>query len=252
MDERLTRRAQPFVVLRHASVVRDPREGALGDPSPRKVLEIRTLRQFAQVHLVTFLEPLPCPHPQYLLRRWLRGAVYDLNLQAECPLRPLLASAPIACVYLKQTPDAILIRDLRAVNPGLDHQAFRVHQDVALPAPHLLAAVKAPLLSADAGSLHRLAVHDSSTGLRVSPELRPQAFTHRAVQPLPGAIQTPGSKVVEHRLPGRELARKHAPLAAGFQDVEDGIKDFARTVQPRTSTPFLGREVRLEQSPLFF
>jgi hypothetical protein len=29
VDERLTRRAQPLVVLGHASVVRDPREGAL-------------------------------------------------------------------------------------------------------------------------------------------------------------------------------------------------------------------------------
>ena len=43
----------------------------------------------------------------------------------------------------EQAPDAVLVGHPRAVDAGLDHQAFRVHEDVALAAPHLLAPVEA-------------------------------------------------------------------------------------------------------------
>src|SRR3712207_3153438 len=119
---------------------------------------------------------------------------------------------------------------------------------MSLPAPHLLAAVEASLLAPDTCSFHRLAVHDSGAGLGISSEPHPQAFAHRVVQSFPGTIQAPLPEVVEHCLPGWELAREHAPLAAAFQDVEDGVKDLARTVQPRTPTPFGGREVRDRKS----
>jgi hypothetical protein len=41
---------------------------------------------------------------------------------------------------------------------GFEEQSLRVHQQVALPAAHLLAAVVAPLLVADAGGLCRVGV----------------------------------------------------------------------------------------------
>ena len=135
------------------------------------------------------------------------------------------------------------------MNPSLDHQTFGVHQQMPLPAADFLATIEAPLLAADAGCLHRLAVHDPGTGLGVSPEPHPQAFTHRVVQPLPNAIKAPSPEVVEHRLPRRELAGEHAPLAAGFQDVEDGVKDLARAMDTRASSSLRCREVRLQQRP---
>ena len=55
----------------------------------------------------------------------------------------------------EQAPDAVLVGHPRAVDAGLDHQAFRVHEDVALAAPHLLAPVEVlcspptPLVFAD-------------------------------------------------------------------------------------------------------
>ena len=54
-------------------------------------------------------------------------------------------------------PDAVLVEDLGAVDSDFDHQALRVHELVALPAPHPLAAIEAPLLAADPGGL---TVHD--------------------------------------------------------------------------------------------
>src|SRR5215216_3406719 len=150
----------------------------------------------------------------------------------------------------EQAPDAVLVGHLSAVDPGLDHQSLRVHEQVALPAADLLAAVEAPLLTADAGDLGRLRVEDAGTRLGISPKPHPQAFAHRAVEPLPGTIQAPFPEVVEHRFPGRELAREHPPLTTTLQDVEDGVKDLASTVQPRTSAPFRGRGVRLKLLPL--
>jgi hypothetical protein len=135
------------------------------------------------------------------------------------------------------------------VDPCFDHQTFGVHQQMSLPAPDLLAAVEASLLASDACGFHRLAIDDSGAGLGFSPEPHPQTFAHRVVQSLPGTIQAPPPEVVEHCLPGRELAREHAPLAAGFRDAEDGVEHRTRTVHTGTPAGFGCREVRLQQRP---
>ena len=58
--------------------------------------------------------------------------------------------------------DAVLVREPGAVDPGLYHQVFGVHQDVALAAPDLLAAVVTPLLTLDAWSIDPLQVFDNA------------------------------------------------------------------------------------------
>src|SRR5215216_5464234 len=74
----------------------------------------------------------------------------------------------------EQAPDAVLVGHLSAVDPGLDHQSLRVHEQVALPAADLLAAVEAPLLTADAGGLGRLRVEDAGTRLGIPTRSRPR------------------------------------------------------------------------------
>jgi hypothetical protein len=100
----------------------------------------------------------------------------------------------------EQAPDAGLVGHPRAVNAGLDHQAFRVHEDVALAPPHLLAPVEAPLLAAHPTGLRRLAVHYSGTRLGIAAELPAQPPPHRPVHPLPGVVDPPCPEVVEHGL----------------------------------------------------
>src|SRR5215207_5217278 len=117
---------------------------------------------------------------------------------------------------------------------------------MSFPASHLLASIEASLLAADACGLCRLAIYYPSSGLGISTQSHPQAFTYRAVEPLPGAIQAPFSEIVEHRLPRREFVGEHAPLAAALQDVEDRVEYLAGTVQPRTSTPSRGWKVWLK------
>src|SRR5829696_3419791 len=118
-----------------------------------------------------------------------------------------------------------------------------------LPAAYLLAPVEAPLLAADAGRLHRLAVHDARARLGIPAELLPQPPPHRSVHPLPGSVYPPRPEVVEHRLPRRKLAREHAPLATALQDVKDRVKDLARAVDARASSSLWDWEVRLQQRP---
>src|SRR5215213_8662758 len=118
-----------------------------------------------------------------------------------------------------------------------------------LPAAYLLATIEAPLLAADAGCLHRLAVHDARARLGVTAEFLPQLPPHRPVHPLPGSIYPPRPEVVEHRLPRRKLAREHAPLATTLQNVKDGVQDLSGAVDARASSSLWDREVRLQQRP---
>jgi hypothetical protein len=43
--------------------------------------------------------------------------------------------------------------------------------------------------------------------------------------------------------------REQAPLATALQDVEDGVKDFTKIVDPGASMAFGGRHVRLDVVP---
>src|SRR3712207_3315677 len=94
VDESLSGRAQPLVVLAHAPVVAHPREGAFRHPASREVLEGRALGQLAKVHLAPLPEPFPRPDPQDLLWWRLGGAVDHLDLHTERLLRPVFASPP--------------------------------------------------------------------------------------------------------------------------------------------------------------
>jgi site-specific DNA recombinase len=239
------------------------RSDYLGHPASGEVLEGRALRQLLQVHLAAVLEPLPRPEPENLFGWRLRGAVDHLHLHTERLLRPVFAPSPVARVHphvreareavlgrFEQALYAVLVGDLRAVYPRLDHEPFGVHEDVALPAPNLLAAVKAPLLAAHPGGLGRLAVHDPRARFGISAEPLPQAAAQDAVQSFPNPVEPPPPEVVKDGLPGREVLRQHPPLAAALEEVEDGVEDLARAAEPRSAALLRGWEKRLQQTPL--
>jgi hypothetical protein len=64
--------------------------------------------------------------------------------------------------------DTLVVRDLRAVDLRLEHQALRVHEQVALLSLHLLAATLSSLFS-HAGALDLLAIDYAGRGLRTLP-----------------------------------------------------------------------------------
>src|ERR671920_765806 len=76
IDERLSGGAQPLVVLRHSTVVRDPGERSLYDPPTWQDLEASGQHQALPVHLLDLLGPLLCPDLSHLFRYRLRGLAH--------------------------------------------------------------------------------------------------------------------------------------------------------------------------------
>src|SRR5215208_6388561 len=106
-----------------------------------------------------------------------------------------------------------------------------------------------PAYAADAGSLHGLGIQYPRARLGIAPCSCAYPLAQRGVDLLPGAVQAPHPEVMMHRRPRRELAWKHAPLAAASQDVEDGVEDLTKAVDPRPSTSFRRGQMRLDVVP---
>ena len=83
-----------------------------------------------------------------------------------------------------------MVRELGAVRLHIEHKAFCVHQDVALPAVNLLAAVVSTLLSSYPGGLDRLGGQNTRAGLRGAPEPNARALALRSVH----LSQTPSKR----------------------------------------------------------
>jgi hypothetical protein len=124
--------------------------------------------------------------------------------------------------------------DLCAVDLGLEHEAFSVHQQVSLSAFDFLATVVATLFSGHPGRFDRLAIHYACAGLKISS--RGPAPAHaRLGASSPGAIDAPYSEIVVDGLPGWELVGQKSLGAATSYYVEVGVKDLTRAVDPRPS-----------------
>ena len=56
----------------------------------------------------------------------------------------------------------------------------------------------------------------------------------------PNTAFTPLTEVIVNRLPGRKIVGQHAPLAARFHDVQDGVDNHFTRMQTRAATPVAG------------
>src|SRR5688500_10611824 len=125
IDERFSGGAQPLVVFAHPTVLREPREGTLHNPTAWEDLETPAWKQLLPIDLPPLFRPLLRPHHRDLLLSQLGSAMNDLDAQAEhlfCPLlapalvpgiHPQVRKAPKALSYtLKQQFDPVLIGDL--------------------------------------------------------------------------------------------------------------------------------------------
>jgi len=124
------------------------------------------------------------------------------------------------------------------VHPGFEHHPERIHQQMPLSSAQFLRSIVSAYTT-DAGSLHRLGVEDAGARLGVAPCACACLFAQHRVDLLPGAVQAPHPEVMVHRRPWRELARKHAPLAAASQEVEDGVEELLRVGHLRGRPPGL-------------
>jgi hypothetical protein len=145
--------------------------------------------------------------------------MHDLHAQAEYVFSSILAPTLVTGVHpqvrkawkaiaytFQQQLDPVLVRDLGAVYLGFQDQSLRIHQEMALPAANLLAAVVSPRLSTHPACLSRLRIYYCATGLGISPEPSAQELADSVVHPFPGAVEAPRAEVVVDGLPRREVA----------------------------------------------
>lgn len=78
------------------------------------------------------------------------------------------------------------------------------------------------------GRLNRLTVGNCRTGFCGTSVLPAKLVTKDVVDLIPDALPFPETKIVVDRLPFREIVWEHAPGTPRFQDVENGIQNFAQ------------------------
>jgi hypothetical protein len=74
------------------------------------------------------------------------------------------------------------------VDLRLEHEAFGVYPQVTLTALDLLGSIVTALFSAYCGSLDRLGINHACTGLGISVQANPKAFSDSLVELLPSTV----------------------------------------------------------------
>ncbi len=97
----------------------------------------------------------------------------------------------------------------------LEYETLGVYQDVALTSFDLLASYSiTSIFSAHSSTLYRLGIHHARAGLRIPFQANPKAFADGPVDPFPGPVYAPSSKVVIDGGPSREVVGEQTPLTA--------------------------------------
>lgn len=104
-------------------------------------------------------------------------------------------------------------------------QTQAVHHDMSLPPRNLLVAIVAPH-AANFASLDALAVDRGGSGGWISPGSNPNLSDQCILDLVPSFVVPPADQRVVDGALGREIVRKHVPLASGSVDGEDGVEDF--------------------------
>jgi len=113
------------------------------------------------------------------------------------------------------------------VNEGGDEEAFRIGQDMTLPAFCFLVGI-IPRRSATFRGFHALAVDHADRRLGLSPGPLPGGEQQGVVDRLQQTLVTPAVEIFLHRGERRKVLRQKAPLAARRDDVQKRVHDLAQ------------------------
>ena len=119
---------------------------------------------------------------------------------------------------------------------------------MALATSDSFGAIKAARTATFRG-LGALTVDDASRGNTVTSHRRPSAPDEREIDPSPQALVAPKIEVVLHGGAWRKVLRQCAPLAAGRQNVENGVQHRPKLNFPRPSDATRRRQEKREQKP---
>lgn len=213
LDHRLARLRQTLIVKAETTMIVQPRQTTLDDP---------TLGQDRKAFALA-LDHLQDPSPEGLdsIRELPSIALIGKDLlQAGKALREL-AQDPFGGLRLMEIG-------------GMDHHGQqttdRVDDDMTLASLDHLAPIETAF-SAQFGRLHALAVDNSGTGCGVSAGVEAHALAGMTQDLVEGTISGPGAKVVVGALPGYlEVVGDHAPLTACFDEIQQHIDDHTEVV----------------------
>lgn len=138
-------------------------------------------------------------------------------------VNPQLADTPKPFGHaVKDLNGTVAVGYIRRMHFQHQHQALRIHDQVAFAPLDLLAAVISTRWSTDATRFDRLTIDDRRT--RLATEATPYRFTQGGVNSLPNAQQSPQAGVVEGCLPLLSIVREPSPAAVGFGHIEHRIE----------------------------
>ena len=212
IDHRFTHRRAAFIVLAQPTIPIEPAKGPLNNPALWQDMKAALLGR----------------------------ALDNLEHEGETALDPFDQHASVTLIGphaleawqraisgTEQFGSALAIRQRRRAYQHHDQQAQRINQDVPLASLDLLARIEAALLGL-LGRFHTLAIDNRSTRLLRAAQSGADAQAQGRVDPFERAIVEPFVKVVGHMLPGRQIMRQHAPLAAAAIQIQDGVHDLAQ------------------------
>jgi hypothetical protein len=239
-DERFTGGAQALIVLAEPALLALPSKRSFHHPPSRQHREarrqIRGTNQSARGGRVAGTQTLEgrrrCATSSAVQRSGLLDPVLAFPLPVGAALEPDMTQ-PWKLPgdrFVQHQLDAVAVHEVGGMDDRAQHEAFGIHEQVALASFDLLATVKAALPT-NAGGLHGLTVNAARAGLGVTAEAPTEVVAQQRVHALPRSITPPASQAGLHGLPGRPLLGQEAPGAASAELVKQGVEDGAQGVQ---------------------
>jgi hypothetical protein len=217
---------QPLVVLAQAAILPHPRERTLNDPALRQDMKAARDRW----RLLPWCDPDSSETSPPMLD--------DLDVPVRKVFCGPAPKSPVVVAVGPQLADrwksfghavenlngTVAISYVGRMHLQRQHQALRIHDQVAFAAFDLLAAVISTCRSTDATRFDRLTIDDRRARLYLATEATPHCFAQGGVDGLPHTQQPPQSEVVVDGFPLREVVRQPFPATAGFGHLEHGVQ----------------------------
>jgi len=149
----------------------------------------------------------------------------------------------------QQRYGAVRVLDVGLMDLTDQQEALSIGDDMALAALDALASIDATRAATFRGR-STLAVDDGCRGSNVAPKRSAGACHQPSIDPMPGAVVAPAVEITLHCRARREVPGQRAPLAAGGQNIEDGVDDRAPIPGAWTPQPPRRWQQGLEHRPL--
>src|SRR5690606_16882432 len=143
--------------------------------------------------------------------------------------------------FHQQEAGSILILPVGSMHDKSHDQPERVHGNVPLPASDLLGSIVSTFEPTFCSS-DRLTVENGDAGAFLLSHSLPDLFSKSIVNGLPHATANPASKNAIHGAPAREVPRQHSPLAAGSNDIQNGVQNPSPIDAGTPSSRWLGEK----------